>query len=159
PRAGRADLRALLPAARRAGRLAGGGAGRPHRRGRPALTRSPARPGREVLGRELLRSASGAMTGSLAGLLLLNALYAVIGFQLLPLLRIARTREQLWSRLGLAYVAGTAFVGVLATYLALVGVPVGLLEVTVLALIGAALSWRAIRGLPRQAAAETPSRR
>ena len=95
------------------------------------------------------------MTGSLAGLLLLNALYVVLGFELLPLLRIAHTREQLWSRLGMAYIVGTAFVGVLATYLALAGVPVGLLEVTVLALIGGALAWRPVRRLPCEVAAAT----
>ena len=43
------------------------------------------------------------MTGSLAGLLVANALYLVIGVALLPLLRVARTRAELAGRLGLGY--------------------------------------------------------
>jgi hypothetical protein len=90
------------------------------------------------------------MTGSLAGLLFANALYLVIGIALLPVLRIARTREQLASRLGLAYIVGVATTGILSAHLALVGIPIGLVELVALALavgIAAALQ---IRRLPIQ---------
>jgi hypothetical protein len=75
------------------------------------------------------------LTGSLAGLLLANVLYLVVGIALLPLLRIARTRAELASRLGLAYILGLAATGALAAHLALIGVPVGLLELFVLTLL------------------------
>ena len=88
------------------------------------------------------------MTGSLAGLLLANALYLVIGVALLPLLRIARTRTQLYARLGLAYVLGLATTSALAAHLALIGVPVGLGELAVLAIAAAILGRRRWRALP-----------
>ena len=88
------------------------------------------------------------MNGSLAGLLLANGLYLVIGVALLPLLRIARTRTELFGRLGLAYVLGLATTSALAATLALIGVPVGLGELVVLALVAVAASWRRLRGLP-----------
>ena len=87
------------------------------------------------------------MTGSLAGLLFANALYLAIGIALLPLLRVARTRAELWAKLGLAYMLGVAATGALAAHLALIGVPVGLLEVVVLAVLTGVLAWRRIRRL------------
>ena len=88
------------------------------------------------------------MTGSLAGLLFANALYLAIGIALLPLLRVARTRAELWAKLGLAYMLGVAATGALAALLALIGVPVGLLELAVLAVLAGVLAWRRTRRLP-----------
>jgi hypothetical protein len=87
------------------------------------------------------------MTGSLAGLLFANALYLAIGIALLPLLRIARTHEQLLSRLGLAYMLGVATVGALSAHLALIGLPVGLVELVVLTLVLGGAAWRRSRRL------------
>ena len=87
------------------------------------------------------------MTGSLAGLLFANALYLAMGIALLPLLRIVRTREQLVSRLGLAYVLGVAAAGVLSAHLALIRVPVGLVELFAIALVLGIAAWRRIRNL------------
>jgi hypothetical protein len=88
------------------------------------------------------------VTGSLAGLLFANALYLVIGIALLPLLRVARTREELWAKLGLAYMLGVAATGALAAHLALIGVPVGLVELAVLAVLVGIPAWLRIRRLP-----------
>ncbi len=88
------------------------------------------------------------MTGSLAGLLFANALYVVIGIALLPLLRLARTRAELWAKLGLAYMLGVAATGALAAHLALIGVPVGLLELVVLAVLAGIPAWLRVRRLP-----------
>ena len=93
------------------------------------------------------------MSGSLAGLLLANALYLAIGTALLPLLRIARTRTELYARLGLAYVLGLATTSALAAHLALIGVPVGLAELTVIAIVAGVLGWRRFRALPAGSAA------
>jgi len=87
------------------------------------------------------------LTGSLAGLLLANVLYLVIGIALLPLLRIARTRAELASRLGLAYILGLAATGSLTADLALTGIPVGLLELVILALLVGVAAWRRVRRL------------
>ena len=84
----------------------------------------------------------------MTGLLFANALYLVIGIELLPLLRIARTRDELVSRLGLAYMLGVAVVGALSAHLALVRVPVGLVELVVLALVVGIAAWRRGKGLP-----------
>jgi hypothetical protein len=88
------------------------------------------------------------MTGSLAGLLFANVLYLAIGVALLPLLRIARTREQLLARLGLAYIVGVAATGILAAHLALLGVPIGLVELVILTVAVAIPAWRRVRRLP-----------
>ncbi len=90
------------------------------------------------------------MTGSLAGLLFANALYLVIGIALLPLLRIARTRAELTARLGLGYMLGVATTGALSAHLALIGVPVGLVELVVLALLTGVPAWRLARRSPEQ---------
>ncbi len=96
------------------------------------------------------------MTGSLAGLLFANALYLAMGIALLPLLRIVRTREQLVSRLGLAYVLGVAAAGVLSAHLALIRVPVGLVELFAIALVLGIAAWRRIRNLSPERAAPRP---
>ena len=90
------------------------------------------------------------MTGSLAGLLVANLLYLVIGVALLPLLRMVRTRNELAARLGLGYMLGVAAVGALSAHLALIGVPVGLLELSLLAVLCGIPAWRLSRRLPRQ---------
>jgi hypothetical protein len=90
------------------------------------------------------------MTGSLAGLLFANALYLVIGVALLPLLRIARTRGELAARLGLGYMLGVAATGALSAHLALIGVPIGPLELVVLALLSGIPAWRRVRRFPEQ---------
>ena len=90
------------------------------------------------------------MTGSLAGLLFANALYLVIGVALLPMLRVARTRDELAARLGLGYMLGVAAVGALSAHLALIGVPVGLLELVLLAVLTGVPAWRLVRRLPKQ---------
>ena len=115
---------------------------------RPAVARRRARRRREVRRRQLLRRPGAALTGSLAGLLFANVLYLVIGIALLPLLRIARTRAELASRLGLAYILGLAATGALTAHLALIGIPVGPLELVVLALLVGVPAWRRVRRLP-----------
>jgi hypothetical protein len=129
------------------GRFAAEGSGRPHRRHRPPLARRPARPGREVLGRQLLRRSGAAVTGSLAGLLVANALYLVVGAALLPLLRIAHTRRQLVSRSG-SRTCSASRAGMLASYLALIGVPVGSSSSPRLAVLLGILGWLRARRLP-----------
>lgn len=69
------------------------------------------------------------------GLLLANALFLAIGVGLLPLLRIAPDRATLVERLPLAYPVGVAASGILAAHLALIDVPVGLVELVVLAAV------------------------
>jgi len=88
------------------------------------------------------------MTGSLAGLVAANVLFIVVGAELLPLLRIARTRAQMRARLALSYIVGLAAVGVLAAHLALVHVPVGFVELVVLVVVLAWPAWRRWRALP-----------
>jgi hypothetical protein len=69
------------------------------------------------------------------GLLLANALYFAIGVGLLPLLRIVRDRATLLARLPLAYGVGLAATGIVAAHLALIDVPLGLVELVVLAAV------------------------
>jgi len=88
------------------------------------------------------------LTGSLAGLVFANALYLVVGVALLILLRVGRTRGEVAARLGLAYVLGLATIGILAAHLALVGIPVGLAELVVLALATGIPAWLRARHLP-----------
>jgi hypothetical protein len=70
------------------------------------------------------------MSGSLVGLLYLQVLYLAIGAGLLQLLGLRG-----WRRLGLAYLAGLAVVGLLAAELVLVQITLGLVELTLLALV------------------------
>ncbi len=69
----------------------------------------------------------------MTGLLVANALYFAIGVGLLPLLRIARDRATLVERLPLAYFVGVAATGIVAADLALVDVPLGLVELVIIA--------------------------
>jgi len=79
------------------------------------------------------------------GLLLANALYFAIGVGLLPLLRIAPDRAALVARLPLAYAVGLAATGIVAAHLALIDIPLGLVELVVLA---AVLLFLGLRKLP-----------
>jgi hypothetical protein len=88
------------------------------------------------------------MTGRLAGLLAAQLLYLAIGTGLLPLLRVASTRAELLRRLGLGYMVGLAAAGALAAELALLDVPIGLVELSVLAAISLALGARRLRRAP-----------
>jgi hypothetical protein len=85
------------------------------------------------------------LSGRLAGLLALQVLYLGVGAGLLPLLRIATTRELVLRRLGLAYVVGVAATGVLAAELALLDISLGLLEVGLLAALSLGVGARALR--------------
>jgi hypothetical protein len=80
------------------------------------------------------------------GLLAANLLYFAVGVGLLPLLRIAHTREQLLERLPLAYLAGVAATGIAAAHLALIDVPLGLVELVLLAAIVLFVGLRRLRG-------------
>jgi hypothetical protein len=87
--------------------------------------------------------------GSLAGLVAAQFLYLGIGAGLMPLLRIVSTSAQLVPRLGLAYMVGVAATGILAAHLALLDVPLGLLELSLLAAVSLALGGRRLRRLER----------
>jgi hypothetical protein len=88
------------------------------------------------------------LTASLIGLLLANAFYLVTGAALLPLLRIARTRDELYRRLGLAYILGLATTAGLAAHLALIGLPMAWGELLVLAGVVGYFGWRRFKSLP-----------
>jgi 4-amino-4-deoxy-L-arabinose transferase-like glycosyltransferase len=90
------------------------------------------------------------MSGSLVGLLYLQVLYLAIGAALLQLLGLRG-----WRRLGLAYMAGVAAVGLLAAELVLVQITLGLVELTLLAL---AVGVTAFLRRPRTAAREERKR-
>jgi Dolichyl-phosphate-mannose-protein mannosyltransferase len=90
------------------------------------------------------------MTGSLGGLLAANVLYLAVGVGLMPLLRIAPTRDDLVRRAGLSYLVGVAATGILAATLALVRIPLGLAE---LAFVAALVLLLGLRRLPQTAAA------
>jgi hypothetical protein len=77
------------------------------------------------------------MSGSLAGLLYLQLLYLAIGVGLLGLLRVRPfgLRALAGFGIGLAYVSGVAAAGILGAELALIHVPLGLVELTLLALV------------------------
>jgi Ca2+/Na+ antiporter len=95
------------------------------------------------------------MTGSLGGLLAANVLYLAVGAGLMPLLRIAPTRDDLVRRLGLSYLVGVAATGILAATLALVRIPLGLAE---LAFVAALVLLLGLRRLPQTAdAAQVPT--
>jgi Dolichyl-phosphate-mannose-protein mannosyltransferase len=88
------------------------------------------------------------MTGSVGGLLFANLLYLAVGIGLMPLLRIASTRDELWRRLGLSYLVGVAATGILAATLALIGVALGLAELAFLAGLVLLLGLRRVRTAP-----------
>ena len=86
----------------------------------------------------------------MTGILFVNALYLAFGVGLLPLLRIAGDREALVARLPLAYPVGLAASGILAAHLALIDVPLGTVELVVLAAVVLFLGLRRVRGVEAQ---------
>ena len=84
----------------------------------------------------------------MTGLLAANLLYFAIGAALLPVLRIARTTGELLERLALAYPVGVAATGVLAAHLALIEVPLGLVELVLLAALTGFLGYRRLGSDP-----------
>jgi hypothetical protein len=82
------------------------------------------------------------MSGSLVGLLYLQILYLAIGTGLLRLLGLGGGLRSLAGfRIALAYVAGVAGTGILAAELALLNVSLGLVELTLLAIVLTATLW------------------
>jgi hypothetical protein len=79
------------------------------------------------------------------GLLLANGLFFAIGVGLLPLLRLAPDRATLRQRLPLAYLVGVAATGILAAHLALIEVPLGLVELVILAAVTLFFGLRRLR--------------
>lgn len=85
------------------------------------------------------------MTWRIAELAVANLMMLAFGCGLLPLLRLARTRRELLSQLPLAYAVGLAATGVLAAEVAVVGVPVGPLVLSLVTIIALAAG---LPGLP-----------
>jgi hypothetical protein len=85
----------------------------------------------------------------IAGLLGANALMAVAGLGLLPLLGVARSWRQLAARSGLAYLCGIVIAGVISANLALVRVSFGWIALAVLAAASGAAGARRLRGTER----------
>jgi hypothetical protein len=82
------------------------------------------------------------MSGSLVGLIYLQLLYVVIGAGLFRLLGFAGGLRALAGfRIGLAYIAGLAGVGILAAELALLNISLGLVELTLLAIVLTGALW------------------
>jgi hypothetical protein len=81
-----------------------------------------------------------------SGILFANSLYFAIGVGLLPLLRIAGDRAALVARLPLAYLVGLAATGIVAAHLALIDVPLGLVELVVIAAVVLFFGLRRLRG-------------
>jgi hypothetical protein len=82
------------------------------------------------------------MSGSLVGLLYLQVLYLAIGAGLLRLLGFGGGLRALAGfRIGLTYVAGIAGVGILAAELALLNISLGLVELTLLAIVVTGTVW------------------
>jgi hypothetical protein len=90
------------------------------------------------------------------GLLAANLLYFAIGVGLLPVLRIARTTGELLERLPLAYLVGVAATGILAAHLALISVPLGLVELVLLAALVLFVGYRRLGNAELPARATEP---
>ena len=99
------------------------------------------------------------MTREVAGLLLANVLILATGVGLLPLLRIARTRQEIVARAGLSYLVGLAFVGVVSATLSLVRVSFGWPALAGLTTIALVLGYPALRRREPLAAPPRLSRR
>ena len=96
------------------------------------------------------------MSGSLVGLVYLQVLYLAIGAGLLRLLGFGGGLRSLAGfRIALAYLAGVAGTGILAAELALLNISLGLVELTLLAIVLTATSW--LRGTKSKR--ELPSKR
>jgi hypothetical protein len=82
------------------------------------------------------------MSGSLPGLVYLQLLYVAIGAGLLGLLGFGGGLRALAGfRIGLAYIAGVAGIGILAAELALLNISLGLVELTLLAVVLTGALW------------------
>ena len=81
------------------------------------------------------------MSSRIAALAIANLVMLALGCGLLPLLRLARTRRELAARLPLAYAVGLAATGILAAELAVFGVAVGpvLLSLVTIGVLAAGL--------------------
>jgi hypothetical protein len=91
------------------------------------------------------------VSGRLVALLAAQLLYLAIGAGFLPLARIATDTRALGGRIGLAYLVGVAVAGVSAATLALVDLSVGLLGLSVLAVVSLALGAATLRRAHAQA--------
>ncbi len=85
------------------------------------------------------------MTSGIAALAAANVVMLALGCGLLPLLRLARTRRDLLVQLPLAYAVGLAATGVLAAELAVFGVAVGPVVLSLIAVVALAAG---LPGLP-----------
>ena len=94
------------------------------------------------------------MTGRILALVVANVLMLALGAGMLPLLRLARTRRELLTRLPLAYPVGIAGTGILTAHLALLHVPIGRIGLPVLSVTSLVLGLRRLpngrSGLLRQ---------
>jgi hypothetical protein len=88
------------------------------------------------------------VSSNVLALVLANALMLVLGAGLLPFLGLADTRGELVRRLPLAYAVGLAAAGILAAELALVGIGVGRVALSVLAAVALVLGLRRARPGP-----------
>jgi len=84
------------------------------------------------------------MTSGAPALVAANVLMLALGSGLLPLLRLARTRRDLLTRLPLGYAVGLAATGILAADLAVVDVTVGWITLPLLAAGSLALGLRSL---------------
>jgi hypothetical protein len=75
-----------------------------------------------------------AVNGHIAWIAAANVLMLLLGCGLLPFLRLARTRRDLLTRAPLGFAVGVAATGILVAELAVVGVPVGRVTLTVVSL-------------------------
>jgi hypothetical protein len=91
------------------------------------------------------------MTTRILALVVANLLMLGLGAGLLPLLRLARTPQQLLARLPLAYAVGLVTTGVLAAELALVHVPVGWIALVVVTVAALAFGLRRLERAPWEA--------
>ena len=98
------------------------------------------------------------MTSGVPALVAANVLMLALGSGLLPLLRLARTRRDLLTRLPLGYAVGLAATGILAADLAVVDVTVGWITLPLLAAGSLALGLRRLpAGAPLRLRRPPPS--
>jgi hypothetical protein len=83
-----------------------------------------------------------------------NVLMLALGAGMLPLLRLARTRRELLTRLPLAYPVGIAGTGILTAHLALLHVPIGRIGLPVLSATSLVLGLRRLPGGHRSGRAQ-----
>jgi hypothetical protein len=86
------------------------------------------------------------VTDRILALVVANVLMLALGAGMLPLLRLARTRRELLTRLPLAYPVGIAGTGILTAHLALLHVPIGRIGLPVLSATSLVLGLRRLPG-------------